>query len=124
MFKQLIAFILLLSFSLGTFNKAFIVLDYFSDISAYKKKCENKAKPSMGCNGKCQMLKKLKKEEKKDEQNPERRVEKKDEVFVSSKLLNITTRVFPTLILETLYPKNICGKEIKMPRFILRPPIS
>jgi hypothetical protein len=33
------------------------------NLEAYKKACVNKAKPMMHCNGKCQMLKKLKKQE-------------------------------------------------------------
>lgn len=37
--------------------------DYLVNIEAYKKACVNKAKPMMHCNGKCQMLKKMKKQE-------------------------------------------------------------
>jgi hypothetical protein len=37
--------------------------DYLVNIEAYKQKCINKAKPMLHCNGKCQMLKKIKKQE-------------------------------------------------------------
>lgn len=37
--------------------------DYLVNMEAYKKACVNKAKPMLHCNGKCQMLKKLKKQE-------------------------------------------------------------
>ena len=37
--------------------------DYMFNLEAYKKACVNKAKPMMHCNGKCQMLKKMKKQE-------------------------------------------------------------
>jgi hypothetical protein len=37
--------------------------DYMVNLEAYKKACVNKAKPMMHCNGKCQMLKKMKKQE-------------------------------------------------------------
>jgi hypothetical protein len=33
------------------------------NLETYKKSCENKAKPMLHCNGKCQMLKKMKKQE-------------------------------------------------------------
>jgi len=37
--------------------------DYMVNLEAYKKACVNKAKPMLHCNGKCQMLKKMKKQE-------------------------------------------------------------
>lgn len=37
--------------------------DYLVNLESYKKACINKAKPMMHCNGKCQMLKKMKKQE-------------------------------------------------------------
>jgi len=37
--------------------------DYLVNVEAYKQQCINKAKPMLHCNGKCQMLKKLKKQE-------------------------------------------------------------
>lgn len=84
MLKSLAALLLLLAFSAQTFNKALIELDYYVNTSAFAKNCENKAKPMMHCNGKCQMMKKLKEEEKKDHQNPERKMDNKNEVVWSS----------------------------------------
>jgi len=37
--------------------------DYMVNLEAYKKACINKAKPKLQCNGKCQMLKKVKKQD-------------------------------------------------------------
>jgi hypothetical protein len=37
--------------------------DYLVNRETYLKNCENKAKPMLHCNGKCQMLKKIKKQE-------------------------------------------------------------
>ena len=37
--------------------------DYMVNLEAYKKACVNKARPMMHCNGKCQMFKKMKKQE-------------------------------------------------------------
>lgn len=120
--KQITTLALLLVFAVQTFSKAFIVFDYFTNTKAYAKNCENKARPKMHCNGKCQMMKKLKQEEKKEEQNPERKAEKKNEITFSSKIF------FPTLKFnvsaQKIYsPSMPSGKAIKMPRSLLRPPI-
>lgn len=85
LYRQLIAFIFLAAFVAQTFNRSFVMVDYYSNTSKYAKNCENKAKPILKCNGKCQMIKKLKQEEKKDEENPERKAENKNEITLSSK---------------------------------------
>ncbi len=120
--KQITAFIFLLAFAGQTFSKAFVVFDYFTNTQAYAKNCENKAKPTMHCNGKCQMMKKLKQEEKKDQQNPERKSENKKEILLSSKLFYSTLK-FDGFLLDNNFPSKISGKTIKMPRNLLRPPI-
>ena len=43
--------------------------DYMVNLEAYKKGCVNKSKPMMHCNGKCQMLKKMKQQEGSSEAN-------------------------------------------------------
>ncbi|MEO9021376.1 MAG: hypothetical protein ABI237_05315 [Ginsengibacter sp.] len=82
MIKQAITFILLMSFTAHTFNKVLIVVDYYVNTSSLAIKCENKAKPLMKCNGKCQMMKELKKEAQKDQQYPDRRGENKSDVVL------------------------------------------
>lgn len=112
----------MLAFALQTFSRTFVVFDYFANTKAYTKKCENKARPKMHCNGKCQMMKKLKQEEKKDEQNPERKAENKNEFVLSSKSF------YPTLK-DNISAQKInfilvaSSKPMKMPRSLLRPPI-
>ena len=84
MFRYLATIVLLFAFALQVFNRSVIVLDYYANTASFAKACENKARPLLHCNGKCQMMKKLKEEEKKEQQNPERRSGSKEEV-VSSK---------------------------------------
>jgi len=112
----------LVAFAMQTFYKAFIVVDYFTNTKAFAKNCENKAIPQMHCNGKCQMMKKLKQEEKKDEQNPERKTENKNEIILSSKSFYPFLK-FTVSEQEIDFPSITEGKEIKMPRSLLRPPI-
>lgn len=58
------AFVILLLTALfaQSFSRSILLADYMVNIEAYKKKCINKAKPMLQCNGKCQMLKKLKRQ--------------------------------------------------------------
>jgi len=83
MFKQTAAIFLLAAFTIQTFSNGFILLNYFADTAAFAKNCVNKAKPKMHCNGKCQMMMKLKEQEKKDQQVPERKPGNKTEVLSS-----------------------------------------
>jgi hypothetical protein len=75
LFKRLIAFLLLLAFMAGTFSRLWVVADYYAYTSKYAKNCVNKDKPSLHCNGKCQMSKKLNAEEKQQEKTQENKSE-------------------------------------------------
>jgi hypothetical protein len=59
--------------------------DYMVNVSAYKKSCVNKAKPLMHCNGKCQMIKKMKKQVGENEANVPAPKFNETEVVLSSK---------------------------------------
>lgn len=83
MFRQIIATILLLAFVFQTFYRTVIIMDYYTNTAAYAKNCENKARPKLHCNGKCQMMKKLREEEKKEKEDAERHVVKNE--VISSK---------------------------------------
>lgn len=60
-------------------------MDYYTNTEAFAKNCENKDKPQLHCDGKCQMMKALNKEDKKDQENPERKAENKNEITLSSR---------------------------------------
>ena len=75
---------MLAAFFAQTFSKDFVIVDYYTNTARYAKNCENKAKPKMHCNGKCQMMKKLQQEEKKDQENQERKSENKNEITLYS----------------------------------------
>jgi hypothetical protein len=57
--------------------------DYLLNTNVYAKNCENKARPKMHCNGKCQMMKKIREEESKNQQNSERKAENLKQVLSS-----------------------------------------
>lgn len=96
--KKLVTFILLIAFTLQTFGRALVVVDYYTNTAAFAKNCVNKAKPKLHCNGKCQMMKKLKDEEKKQQDQSGRKAEVKDEV--------LSSKSFFTSIQETIISCN------------------
>ena len=110
MFRLPTTIILLLAFTAQTFNRTVIILDYYTNKTAFIKNCENKARPLQQCNGKCQMMKKLKEEEKKDQQNPERKLVNKNEVassesyFANVQIKSINNTKSFQLLLSTGYP--------------------
>lgn len=85
MLKQITVCILLLAFTASSFCRAVIVMDYYANSTVYAKQCENKARPKMHCNGKCQMMKKLQQQEKQEQGDPERKASLKYEVFFADR---------------------------------------
>jgi hypothetical protein len=61
--KYTFVILLLTALMVQTFSRSIAMADYMVNLEAYKKACVNKAKPMLHCNGKCQMLKKVKKQE-------------------------------------------------------------
>jgi hypothetical protein len=60
--KNTIVILLFTALLVQSFSKTLAVADYLVNMETYKKNCINKAKPMLHCNGKCQMLKKMKKQ--------------------------------------------------------------
>ena len=83
MLKKTITLLLLLCCMAQTFSGAAMLGGYYINTAAYLRNCENKSRPQLHCNGRCQLLKKMKQEEKKDAQSPERRVNGKEQVLSS-----------------------------------------
>ena len=90
MWQRLTAALLILAFMTSTFYRTVIVLDYYANTAAYSKSCINKARLTMHCNGKCQMMKKLEQEEKNDRDNLERKAENKNEIQPANNFCHAT----------------------------------
>jgi len=84
--KSFGAILLLIAFFAQSFNQSFVVFGFYANRSYYASICENKTRPVLHCNGKCQLAKKLKQEERKDQQNPQRKLENKNEIIFYSNL--------------------------------------
>ena len=72
-----------------TSGRALVVIEYYTNTSAFAKNCINKARPRLHCNGKCQMMKKLKEEEKKQQDQSSHKMDVKDEVLSSKSFFTI-----------------------------------
>jgi hypothetical protein len=108
MLRQIAAIFLLFAFSAQVFNRAVIVLDYYTNTAFFAKNCENKARPVLHCNGKCQMMKKIKEEENREKNNQQQKTDNKDEV-VSSKSF------FATVSLQNIIPGRMFAPAINFP---------
>ncbi|HEY8690784.1 MAG TPA: hypothetical protein VIM07_16220 [Chitinophagaceae bacterium] len=95
--RQYLALFIFLVFFGQPFSSLFIVADYFSNTASYAKNCENKAKPAMHCNGKCQMMKKIQQQENKGQQNSERRYENKNEVLSSKSFFPVLSIIINSI---------------------------
>jgi len=85
LYGQLIVALFLATFLAQSFSHFFIIADYYTHMADYAKNCENKAFPAMHCNGKCQLMKKLRQEQKDDQDNRERLINGKNEVVFFSR---------------------------------------
>lgn len=123
LYRQITATIFFAALLAQTFSNSFIIVDYYTNTNAYAKNCENKDKPQMHCNGKCQMMKKLQQGENKDGQNPERKPENKNEITLFSQSFFAT---IPSLkVLENTSLKispTSDGKSIDRAFGIFHPP--
>ena len=104
MFKKTTAVILFLAFAAQTFSAPFIRLSYYLNTAAYAKDCVNKAKKYMHCNGKCQVLKRIREEGKKQTSDAENKIDNKTEVL--SHLSYFYTIEFPEINFSRK-PKNV-----------------
>lgn len=113
---------MLLAFAASTFSRVFVVADYYTNTSAYAKDCINKAKPKLQCNGKCQMMKRLQQEDNKDQQNPDRKMENKGGVDISSKSFFSAYLSNPYSIIDTFYSIHQAGAPVEYSNTIFHPP--
>ena len=65
-----------------TFKFNFVITDYYVNTANYIKNCINKAKPQSTCQGKCQMMKKMREEQQKEEQSSGSRSQHKFEQVI------------------------------------------
>jgi len=112
-----------MAFLAQSFCGNLIIADYYLRTSTYALRCENTARPAMHCNGKCQMMKKLKQEENNQESNPEGKPENKNELPLFLKFFIINAPAPDIVVLrQTTMPLATVGKPAGRPGDIFHPP--
>ena len=124
MIKKVITSVLLIAFAIHTFSRVMIVFDFYANQQAIAATlCENKDKPVMKCNGKCQLSKRLMSQEKKDQQNPERKAENKQEDISSRSFYSSLSAIGSSN--TVLWQKSRdYGKPVHRSFSVFHPPIS
>lgn len=104
--KYALVILLLSALFAQTFSRSLAMAEYLVNVEAYKKACINKAKPMLNCNGKCQMLKKLKKQQGTGEANAPVPKFNQLEVVLSSKSFFPSLYVISTNDMTSFYTYN------------------
>jgi hypothetical protein len=100
-----------------------IVADYLTHVKSYALKCENKTRPQLKCNGRCQMINKINQEEKKDMENRDGKPESVNEGLLSSKSFFATvTLPVIQIITQVSIPFYITCNSIDQCIDIFHPP--
>ncbi|WP_118196540.1 hypothetical protein [Albibacterium indicum] len=120
-YRHLGVAILLVALFIQSFTRVLIISDYYVNTESYAINCENKALVEMHCDGQCQLMKKLEKEDQKDQSNPQRNLENNNKYFLSQELSFV---IFLTQDTEksdfSILPDP---KTIDRPHSIFRPPM-
>lgn len=88
-----------------SFSRSLALTDYLFNLEAYNKKCINKAKPMLNCNGKCQLLKKTKQQT--GENGSSSEMPKFDEPdFVWSSKSHFPSLRFPLLNIDPIFNES------------------
>lgn len=121
-FRRVTAFLLLLAFLTQAFSRYIVVADYYVNTAAYAANCINKDRPWMHCNGRCQLCKKLHRQEsQEDKQSPERKAggDRSDNICAS--FIEFTALQWASPI-KTSFPEIRAGNPVSMPRDFFHPP--
>ena len=121
--KKIFAFMLLAAFAVQTFNNAFIVFNfYLNQQKIASTLCENRYRPMLHCDGKCQLAKKIRQAENNNNQNPERKLENKNEVISSKSFF--TTGLCVTSVENRLYKCYVVKKLSSAHPSVFHPPCA
>jgi hypothetical protein len=118
------ALLLLLAFMVMSFSQAVVEVNFYANQAAIAKTlCENRDKPMMHCNGRCQLCKRLAKQDNQDKDNPERKAENRNEVLFCPEKGSLLTS--PSIdFISSLYSAMISGKPVDRASAIFHPPAA
>ena len=122
--NRCIAFLLLLAFGAMSFSQAVVEVNFFANQDSIAKTlCENRDKPMMHCNGRCQLCKRLAKQDNQDKDNPERKAENRNEVLFCQETGCLLTQ--PSIyFISSLYSAMTSGEPVDRASAIFHPPAA
>jgi len=82
--KIFFTYLLLVLFSIQTFETALITLNFKINQDFFAEICINKDKPEMHCNGKCHLKKQIRQHEKEESKKNKQIAEKEYQLFIQS----------------------------------------
>lgn len=116
------ATILLFSFLGQSFSQGWYYLGYLVQKEEYMKRCVNKALPQLRCNGKCQLMQKMKAQEEKEQgQPPEMKLAAKMEVLSSKSFFTLNISLESTETIDRRTPV-VLGMPVDQASAIFHPP--
>ena len=123
MLKQIIAAVFLIAFSMQTFSRAVIAINFYANQKEIAQTlCENKDKPQMNCCGKCQLKKRLAENDKAEPKDQERKLDNKaDEIYFNSSFADYN---FSEELSEIKYNQLLFADPVDQAFSILRPPCA
>ncbi|MDR3712264.1 MAG: hypothetical protein P4L51_05570 [Puia sp.] len=122
MLRKCTVFVLLLTFTVMTFSRTVIFVDFYAHQEyIVKNLCENRNKPGLNCCGKCQLRKRLARQDSQDKNNPERRVENRSEILLSDHFFRNSEPPFSS-VTTTPYFIPFVEKPIDQPGSFFHPP--
>lgn len=101
---KLLTYFLLILFTFQTCEVALIVANFAINQNFYAEICENRSKPEMECNGKCQLKKQLKQQEEKQSEKEKIIIEKESQNFIASCINLLPTPKISTLQKDIVIP--------------------
>ena len=123
MLRQIIAAIFLFAFSMQNCSKAIIVINFYANQKEIAKTlCENKARPQMSCCGKCQLKKRLDRNDKAEQKENGRKLNSNaDDLYFEASFASTTYHLPLT---KMVYNPYLPGSSVDQSFSILRPPCS
>jgi len=119
--QKLVATILIFAFFGQSFNQYWYYLDYLVEKKEYVKRCENKALPQLHCNGKCQLMKKIREQQEKDRgPAPELKLAAKSDLISPSVAFNLAP--LKTKEATRIFLARTIGAPVDRPSGLFRPP--
>ena len=116
------ATILLISFLGQSFNQGWYYVGYLIQKEEYMKRCVNKARPQLRCNGKCQLMQKIKEQEERDRgQAPELKLAAKPDALSSKSFFLVSIPVISLPAADRPRPRQL-GSPVDQSFDIFHPP--